>query len=200
MKKLLATIIVLFILPITSFGQVIVGTYHLTATDKDYVVVVDDMQNRYKGRPANKELKKCQIYLQVESCTPGIEAYIQLSSGNIKGFIKDLNNRYEKRGCSGMRVNVGDGEVDLFMKCHNNVINRDIYGYESGQDFDICYERNEEYQVFLSYYGEPAKSEGKDGLTISGWNLIISNKEEIQVIDELLRKAQTMIKNNSAEL
>ena len=85
------------------------------------------------------------------------------------------------------------------MKCHNDIIGNDIYGYESGQDFDIFYERNEEYQVFLSYYGEPAKSEGNDGLTISGWNLIISNKEEIQAIDDLLQRAQTMIKNNRAE-
>lgn len=199
MKKLLASIIVLFILPITSFGQVIVGSYHLAATDKDYAVVVDDMQNRYKGRSANRELKKCQIYLQVESSTPGIDAYIQISSGNIKGFIKDLNNRFDKRYCNGLRVKVGDSDVDLFMKCHNDIIGNDIYGYESGQDFDIFYERNEEYQVFLSYYGEPAKSEGNDGLTISGWNLIISNKEEIQAIDDLLQRAQTMIKNNRAE-
>lgn len=182
------------------WGQVVVGTYHLSSTGKDYVVVVDDMQNRYKGRPANKELKKCQIYLQVESDTPGTEAYIQLSNRNANGFIKSLNKQFSQRNCSGLRVKVEEGEADLFMKCHNDVFGKDIYGYESGQDYDICYERNVEYKVLLAYYGEAAKSEGSDELSISGWSLIISNREEIQAIDELLQKAKTMIKNDAAEL
>jgi hypothetical protein len=86
------------------------------------------------------------------------------------------------------------------MKYHNDATGNDIYGYESGQDYNIYYERNEEGQVFITYYGEQAKSEGKDGLAINGWQLILSSEEEIQVIDELLQKAQAMIKSNSAEL
>ena len=200
MRTFLAFITLLMMSQTTVWGQVIVGNYRLSSTGKDYAVVVDDMQNRYKGRSANRELKKCQIYLQVESKTPGIEAYIQLSSGDINGFIKDLKKRFDKRHCKGLRVKVGDSDVDLFMKGHNDVIGKDIYGYESGQDFDIYYERNNEYQVFLTYLGEPARSEGDDGIAISGWSLIISNQEEIQAIDELLRKAQAMIKNNRADL
>ena len=86
------------------------------------------------------------------------------------------------------------------MKRPNEISGIPIYGYESGQDYDIFYEQNMSGQWFLSYLGESAKSEGNDGLTISGWSLIISNQEEIQVIGELLQKAQTMIKNNRAEL
>ena len=198
MKKLLATIIVLFILPITSFGQVIVGSYHMAATGKDYVVVVDDMQSRHKRRAVKRQLKKCQIYLQVESNTPDVEAYIELSSGSVNDFIKDLNKRFNQRYYRGIRVKVGDDDVDLYMK-YRNVAGNDIYGYESGQDFDIYYERNEEYQVLLTYFGESAKSEGVDGISISGWKLIITDEDEIRAIDELLRKAQTMIKNNRAE-
>lgn len=202
MKKVLATIIVLFILPITSFGQVIVGSYHMAATGKDYAVVIDDMQNRYKGRPANRELKKCQIYLQVESDTQGIEAYIKLASGNTTGFVRELSKNLSKGRSqykSTIRKQLGESEVELYMKRHNEITGVPIYGYESGQDYDIYYEQNLSGQWFLSYLGESAKSEGKDGLTISGWSLIISNEEEIQAIDELLQRAQTMIKNNRAE-
>lgn len=184
----------------TIWGQVVVGKYHLSSTGKDYAVVVDDMQNRFKRKAPNEQLKNCQIYLQVDSDTPDIEAYIQLTSGNVNGFIKNLTKRFGKRYYKSSLVNVGDGEVDLYMKNHNDVIGKDIYGYESGQDFDIYYDKNDEQQVFLMYYGEPAKSEGDDGLAISFWKLIICNEEELQVINELLLRAQTMIKNNRAEL
>ena len=203
MRTFLAFITLLIMSQTTVWGQVIVGNYRMSSTGKDYAVVVDDMQNRYKGRPANRELKKCQIYLQVESETPGIEAYIKLTSGDATNFSKELSKNLSKgrnKHNSTIRKQLGDSEVELYMKRLNEITGVPIYGYESGQDYGIFYEQNLSGQWFLSYLGESAKSEGNDGLTICGWSLIISNQEEIHAIDELLRKAQTMIKNNRAEL
>ena len=203
MRALLALITLLVMSQTTVWGQVVVGIYHLSSTGKDYSVVVDDMQNRYKGKHANRELKKCQIYLQVESYTAGTEAYLKLSSGDATGFVKELSknlSKGRKQHKSTIRKQIGNAEAELYMKRPNEISGIPIYGYESGQDYDIFYEQNMSGQWFLSYLGEYAKSEGNDGLTISGWSLIISNQEEIQVIGELLQKAQTMIKNNRAEL
>ena len=203
MRTLLALITLLMMSQTTVWGQVVVGKYHLSSTGKDYVVVVDDMQNRYKGRPANRELKKCQIYLQVESYTTGTEAYLKLSNSNATGFVKELTKNRSKgrnQNKSTIRKQIGEAEADLYMKRHNEITGISIYGYESGQDYNIIYEQSILGQWFLSYLGESAKSEGNDGLTISGWSLIISNQEEIQAIGELLSKAQAMIKSNSAEL
>lgn len=192
-----------FLLSQTSaWGQVVVGTYHLAATDKDYVILVDDMQSRYKGKMPNKELKKCQIYLQVESSAPDIEAYIKLSSGNAKNFAKVLT-KYMSRVKeftmlkSSFSKKEDRSDVELFMKRHNETTDADVYGYESGQDYDIYIGRNELGQLYFSYDGDPAKSEGDDGLAITGWQLVITSDEEIQAIDALLQKAIAMIKSNS---
>lgn len=195
--------ITLFLLSQASvWGQVVVGTYHLAATDKNYVVVIDDMQNRYKGRGANTQLKKCQIYLQVESDTPGIEAYIKLSNGDAKNFAKVLTKNMSKVKeytmlKSSFSQKEGGSEVELFMKRYNEITNTYLYGYESGQDYDIYIGRNESGQLYLSYNGDPARSEGDDGLSISGWQLILTSDKEIQAIDDLLQKAIAMIKSNS---
>lgn len=205
MRIFLTLALIIFLSHTSVLAQVVVGKYHLSSTGKDYAVLVDDMQNRYKGKTVNKQLKKCQIYLQVESDTPDIEAYLKLSSGEANSFAKDLSKKLTKaqkyaKNKSTFRKKEGDSEAELYMKRHNEITDTNTFGYESGQDYEIFYERNESGQLFLSYVGESAKSEGDDGLAIRGWNLILSNEQEIQVIDELLQKAQTMIKNNSAEL
>lgn len=202
MRTLFAFITLFLLSQASAWGQVVVGTYHLAATDKDYAILVDDMQNRYKGKMPNKELKRCQIYLQVESSNPDIEAYIKLSKGDAKNFAKVLT-KYMSRVKeftmlkSSFSKKEDRSDVELFMKRHNEVANTDVYGYESGQDYDIYIGRNESGRLYFSYDGDPAKSEGDDGLAITGWQLVITSDEEIQAIDNLLQKAIAMIKSNS---
>ncbi len=202
MRALFVFITLFLLSQASAWGQVVVGTYHLAATDKDYVILVDDMQNRYKGKMPNKELKRCQIYLQVESSTPGIEAYIKLSNGDAKNFAKVLTKYMSKAKeytmlKSSFSKKEGGSDVELYMKRHNETTDAYVYGYESGQDYDIYIGRNESGRLYLSYNGDPARSEGDDGLSISGWQLDLTSDEEIQAIDALLQKAIAMIKSNS---
>lgn len=189
---------------VLAFGQVIVGKFHLSVTGKDYVVMVDDMHNRYKGKMPNEQLKKCQIYLQVETNNPGIDAFIKITSSGADNFVKNLANEYAKAGNKtknrfNYRKSAGDGEVELYMRSMDETTHITLYGYESDQDFNKFYERNDEGTVFLSYIGETSKSEGEDGLTISGWRLTLSSVDEVNALCDLVLKAQTMIKNNSID-
>ena len=202
MNKYLAIITLLLLSQISVWGQVVVGTYHLAATNKDYVVVIDDMQNRYKGIMPHDQLKKCQIYLQVESCTPTIEAYLKFDNYFAKIFAKGLKKRMSKvqkyvQRKTAFRTKEARLEAELYMKRNNDITGIPIYGYESGHDYIIYYEQNISGQWFLSYIGEEARSEGDDGLSIDGWQLVLSSEEEIEEISELILKAVAMIKSNS---
>ena len=202
MRSLFVFVTLFLLSQASAWGQVVVGTYHLAATDKDYVILVDDMRSRFKGKTPNEQLNKCRIYMQVESSDDRIDAYIELSTWYAEKFCNKMIDRFDeaKRYSTGeltFRVDADEGEVDLVMKCHDDDSGNDIYGYESGQNYHCYYERHDGGKIFLEYFGDKAKSEGKDKLTLKGWHLYLSSEEEIQVICELIKKAKAMIKSNS---
>lgn len=203
MRTFIVFISLLIMSQTTALSQVVVGKYHLSATNKDYIVLLDDIQNRCKGNTPDAQMFKWQIYMQVESNDTGIETYINISKWHANKFAKEMSEKYEKaqkesQKKSWFRKKGGNGEMNLFMKQHDNITGNDIFGYESGNDYDIIYEKNEAGQMFLCYNGEPAKSEGDDGLNVSGWRLVISSSEEIQMIDGLIMQAQEMLMSSGS--
>ena len=202
MRSLFVFVTLFLLSQASAWGQVVVGTYHLAATDKDYVVLIDDMQSRFKGKTPNEQLSKCRIYMQVESDDDKIDAYIELSTRYAKRFCNKMINRFDeaKRYSTGelsFRIDADSDSDDLILKCHNDETGNDIYGYESGVDYHYYYERHEDGQIFLEYFGDKAKSEGKDKLSLKSWHLYLSSEKEIQAINKLIQKAIAMIKSNS---
>ena len=203
MKKFFATFIVLFMLPITLFGQVVVGTYRLAATGRDYVVLVDDIPS--DGSKSTSQLNNRQIYIQVETDSSSVQAFIKLTSKELTRFMNTLNNQYSKAlnyfaKKPSSRKKIGKNDVVLYLKKHDDIYNVDIYGYESGVDYDIFMTKNPNGTVLVSYIGESAKSEDEVVIKINGWRFVISSTDEIKNLSSLLSKASAMIKNNSTKL
>lgn len=207
MRAFLLFITLFLLSQASAWGQVVVGTYHLAATDKDYVVLIDDMENRFKGKTPDEQLFKWQICLQVESNDPKIDTYLSISRWHPDKFYNALYENFAKaqkvaQKKSFYRKKIGDGDIDLFLKrCEiDKITGNGTYGYESGNDFNISCEKNDEGQLFLCYTGEAAKSEGGIGLSVSGWRLIITSIEEIQRIEGLIFQAQEMIMSSGSNL
>ena len=197
MRKLFAIIIVLFMLPITSFGQVVVGSFHLAATGKDYAVLVDDIPS--DGINSSSQLKNRQIYIQVETDSSLVQAFIKLTSKELSRFMNTLDNQYSKAlnyfaQKPSSRKKIGKGDVVLYLKKHDDINNVDYFGYESGVDYDIFMTKNPNGAVLVSYIGESAKSEDEVSIKIKGWRFVISSTDEIKHISSLLSKANTLIK------
>ena len=63
MRTFIVFISLLIMSQTTALSQVVVGKYHLSATNKDYIVLLDDIQNRCKGNTPDAQMFKWQIYM-----------------------------------------------------------------------------------------------------------------------------------------
>lgn len=203
-NKLIVSLAFSLLLSLGLKAQVVVGSFYLSVMDTEYKVIVDDMAKRFENKPISDEFRDKRIYVQVDLEEPDLVAFVELKPKSAMKNIEKVLKNFDKGIAYSQKTNqfrkkIDDDEVDIYLNKKDSLTKVSIYGYESGQDYDIFIEQGPDGNLFLSYIGGMVRSEGDDGLMAKGWRMTFSSKEEITQLYDLVCKANTIIVNNRLE-
>lgn len=180
-------------------AQILIGTFHLSAFNKDYKVIIDDMESRFNGKPVKTQIKDLQIFIQVEMEEPDLEGYLMIKPRRVSRTLDNLKEYYDDavkyaRRHSMFRKKIERENAEFYLLKPGAT---PIYGYESGQNYRIYMEQSIDNKIYVSYQGEEVRSEGKDKLRAQGWRLAFASMEEVDEMAALVKRAVAAIESNT---
>lgn len=197
--KILLNFLLLWVFPIASYAQGVVGKYHSAFYNSDYNVEIDSKEAKYKGKDLSKKEYDKEIYLEVKSDDPNIRAYIQMSYRSAKNLANKLRSKFTSlqnwaKKSKKNNKDEDDGEVTLFFTTYNEELGQEVTCRETGQDYELFFIK-EGNNCRMYFDGDSASNEGDFKLKLSGWGLVITSEEDINQIESALNKALEALSN-----